>query len=62
MTYSALEDRPNACEGCSKADYPSANGPSTRQITWNAVLGKWMCCECQLSWSKAICDVSLKGL
>lgn len=51
MVYAALDDRPSKCEGCSSPDYPSLYGPSTRQITWNNVLGLWLCVECQYQWS-----------
>lgn len=53
MVYSALgDDRPVVCDECQAADYPGANGPSAKQITWNQVSGKWMCCDCQYRWSK----------
>ena len=52
MTYRALDDRPGICEGCGKEDYPAVNGPSAKQITWNAILRLWVCIDCQDSWSK----------
>lgn len=51
MAYSALEDRPGVCEGCGAFDYPAVCGPSTKQITWNNVLGLWLCVDCRYSWS-----------
>jgi hypothetical protein len=50
--YQALDDRPGMCEGCQASDFPSQYGPSTKQITWNAVEMLWLCVECQYQWSK----------
>lgn len=51
MVYSALDDRPGFCEGCGKHDYPSTDGPSAKQITWNSILALWLCVDCLYSWS-----------
>lgn len=51
MSYHVLDDRPGACEGCNKDDYSTPAVHSVRQITWNAVLGLWLCVDCRHAWS-----------
>ncbi len=51
MSYQVLDDRPGVCEGCNKGDFPTPVCLSVRQITWNAVLGLWLCADCRHDWS-----------
>ena len=58
--YQPLDDRPGQCEGCNVKDYPSAAGPSAKQMTWNPLLSLWLCVDCQYSWSNWCSGVSSK--